>query len=209
MTTFGCVPRFRFGKHSAGEDWHWWYMAFLAVEAARGGTRQSVAPDLSWPESRVFGCRLFLICALLSVGGSRFATAKDVALVSNKGNVLQSITMTELAKVCKGQMSRWSDGKPVTLVILDPDAGEMKIVLQKVYEQKPDEVKATIASANHGRANHPAIVVAASEQDLVRKVESIPGAVGLVDIYSITSGVTVVKIGGKNPFEPGYPLHGN
>ena len=157
----------------------------------------------------MFGCRLFLICALLSVGGSRFATAKDVALVSNKGNVLQSITMTELAKVCKGQMSRWSDGKPVTLVILDPDAGEMKIVLQKVYEQKPDEVKATIASANHGRANHPAIVVAASEQDLVRKVESIPGAVGLVDIYSITSGLTVVKIGGKNPFEPGYPLHGN
>ncbi|HKN33118.1 MAG TPA: substrate-binding domain-containing protein [Terriglobales bacterium] len=157
----------------------------------------------------MFGCRLILMCALLSVGGGSFAEAKDVALISNKGNGLQSITMADLAKACRGQLNRWSDGKPVTIVILDPEASEMKIVLQKVYEQKPGEIRALIASANHGRANHPAIVVASSEQDLVRKVESIPGAVGLVDVYSITSGVTVLKVGGKNPFEPGYPLHGN
>jgi len=28
-------------------------------------------------------------------------------------------------------------------------------------------------------------------------------------VYAITSGVAVVKIGGKLPLEPGYPLHGN
>ena len=161
------------------------------------------------PEISVFGRRLILICACWLVCATSSAAAKDVALVSNKGNALQSITMTELTKVCKGQMNHWSDGRPVTVVILDPEASAMKMVLQKVYEQKPEEVKALIVSANHGRTNHPAIVVAASEQDLVRKVESIPGAVGLVDVYSITSGVTVVKIGGKSPFEPGYALHGN
>ena len=157
----------------------------------------------------MLGRRLILICACWLVCAISSAAAKDVALVSNKGNGLQSITMVDLARICKGQMNRWSDGRPVTVVILDPETSGMKIVLHKVYEQSPDEVKALIASANHGRANHPAIVVATSEQDLVRKVESIPGAVGLVDVYSITSGVTVVKIGGKNPFEPGYPLHGN
>jgi hypothetical protein len=40
-------------------------------------------------------------------------------------------------------------------------------------------------------------------------VESLPGAVGLIDIYSITSGVNVVKVNGKLPLEPGYVLHGN
>ena len=35
------------------------------------------------------------------------------------------------------------------------------------------------------------------------------GAVGLVDVYSITGAVKVVKIGGKLPLESGYPLHGN
>jgi periplasmic binding family protein len=190
-------------------DWHWWYMAFLAVEAVRGGTRQSVQGFGGCREISVFGRRLGVICAFWLVGGILPAAAKDIALVSNKSNGLQSITLADLTKACKGQMNRWSDGRPVTVVILDPEASEMKIVLQKVYEQKADDVKALIASANHGRANHPAIVVATSEQDLVRKVESTPGAVGLVDVYSITSGVTVVKIGGKDPFDPGYPLHGN
>jgi hypothetical protein len=40
-------------------------------------------------------------------------------------------------------------------------------------------------------------------------VESMPGAVGLVDVYSITGSVSVVKIGGKLPLESGYQLHGN
>ena len=48
-----------------------------------------------------------------------------------------------------------------------------------------------------------------SDDALVKKVESTPGAVGLVDVYSITSGVVVIKISGKLPLEPGYLLHGN
>ena len=65
-----------------------------------------------------------------------------------------------------------------------------------------------IAAANHGKT-HPAIVVVDSDEALVKKVESTPGAVGLVDVYSITGGVTVVRVGGKLPLEPGYVLHGN
>jgi hypothetical protein len=40
-------------------------------------------------------------------------------------------------------------------------------------------------------------------------VASIPGAVGIVDVYSINSSVAVLKIAGKLPLEPGYFLHGN
>jgi len=43
----------------------------------------------------------------------------------------------------------------------------------------------------------------------VNKVASTPGAIGVVDVYSINSSVEVVKIGGKLPLEPGYLLHGN
>ena len=37
----------------------------------------------------------------------------------------------------------------------------------------------------------------------------LPGAVGVVDVYSINSSVVVMKIAGKLPMEPGYLLHGN
>ena len=66
-----------------------------------------------------------------------------------------------------------------------------------------------ITAAIHGRTNHPAIIVVASDEALVEKVESTPGTVGLVDVYSITGGVNVLRASGKLPLEPGYPLHGN
>ena len=43
----------------------------------------------------------------------------------------------------------------------------------------------------------------------MNKVAFVPGAVGVVDVYSINSSVVVVKIAGKLPLEPGYLLHGN
>ena len=52
-------------------------------------------------------------------------------------------------------------------------------------------------------------LVVNSDEDLVNKVASIPGAVGVVDVYAINSSVAVVKIAGKLPLQPGYLLHGN
>jgi hypothetical protein len=153
--------------------------------------------------------RRMLAAALVVLGWTALAQGKDLALISNKSNEVAAITLPELMKVCKGQVSRWPDGKPVSLVTRDPAGPDMKLLLEKVYGMSKDEVKSAIASANHSRANHPAIVVVESDEAVVKKVESTPGAVGLVDVYSISGGVTVLKVGGKLPLEPGYPLHGN
>jgi ABC-type phosphate transport system substrate-binding protein len=153
--------------------------------------------------------RFKFLISVLVLGTAQLAAAKDVALVSNKSNDMQTMSLPDLIKVCKGQTSRWPDGKPVTFVMLDPDSSEMRVVLQKVYETNAEQVKTLIAAANHGRANHPAIIVVSSDEALVQKVESMPGAIGLVDVYSITGRVSVVRVGGKLPLEPGYPLHGN
>jgi len=153
--------------------------------------------------------RRVLAAALVVLGWSGLAQCKDMALISNKSNNVPAMNMAELVKVCKGQTSRWPDGKPVSFVTRDPGAPEMKLVLDKVYGMSRDEVKAVIASANHGRADHPAIIVVESDEAAVKKVGSTPGAVGLVDVYSIGGGVTVLKVSGKLPLEPGYPLHGN
>ncbi len=150
-----------------------------------------------------------LIVALLIVGGTTLALAKDVALISNKGSAVSSVTMPDLVKLCKAQTARWPDGKTVTLVVRDPASADMRMVLEKVYGMTPQAVSELIATANHGHASHPAIVVVPSDEDVVHKVASTPGAVGLVDVYAINSSVDVMKVAGKLPFEPGYPLHGN
>ena len=137
------------------------------------------------------------------------ANAKDMALVSNKSNGVTEVSMPDLVKICKGQTHRWSSGKSVIFFSLNPSSTEMKMVLEKIYGMSSDEVSSLIAAANHGRANHPAIVVVSSDRALVEAVESTPGAVGLVDVYSITGGIKVLKIENKLPLEAGYPLHGN
>jgi len=150
-----------------------------------------------------------LATVLLILACAPLAAARDIALVANKSNRATAITLAELVKICKGQTNRWPDGKVVTFVTRDPSSPDMKIILEKVYGMSSDEVAAQIAAANHGRVSHPAIIVVESDDALVRRVESTPGAVGLVDVYSINGGISVVKISGKLPLEPGYPLHGN
>ena len=157
---------------------------------------------------RLFQRQTLTICLFL-VATASLAAARDLALVSNKANTVSAITLPDLVKVCKGQTSRWPDGKPVTFIMRNPAAPEMKFFLEKVYEIPEPQVKELIASANHGRLGHPAVMIVDSDEDLVNKVASIPGAVGVVDVYAINSSVAVVKLAGKLPLESGYLLHGN
>lgn len=160
------------------------------------------------PLETALSLRRALITAVL-LAGTQLVLAKDVALITNKGSAVTAMTMPDLVKLCKAQVGHWPDGKSVTLVVRDPASPEMKMVLEKIYSMTPQALNELIVTANHARAGHPAIIVVGSDDDLVHKVASTPGAVGLVDVYAINSSVDVMKVGGKLPFEPGYPLHGN
>jgi len=151
----------------------------------------------------------FLYVFILVLINASLASARDLALVSNKSNAVSAVTVPDLVKVCKAQTNRWPDGKPITFVMRSPSAPEMKMVLEKVYGMSEREVNSLIVASNHGRSNHPAILIATSDEELVNQVASTPGAVGVVDVYSINSSVAIVKIAGKLPLEPGYLLHGN
>jgi len=180
------------------------YMAFHAVEDCvhfkhnRAMTGFRPGGNLGWA-----------VLVLLVAAMATPARAKDLALISNKAGGIGAITMADLVKVCKGQTGHWPDGKPVTLVMREPGSADMKIVVEKVYSLSPQELRELITVANHGRSDRPAIIVANSDEDVIHRVQSSPGTVGLVDVYSITGAVNVVKIGGKLPLEAGYPLHGN
>ncbi len=151
----------------------------------------------------------FIRLSIFILFAASLAHARDIALISNKDNTVDAITVAELIKVCKAQTERWPDGKPITFVMRSPSAPETKLILEKIYGMSEKEVSNLIAASNRGRSTRPAIAVVASDEELINRVASTPGAVGVVDVYSINSSVAVVKIGGKLPLEPGYLLHGN
>jgi len=144
-------------------------------------------------------CVLFLLAAGLVAS----CEAKQLAVIVDKTNKMGGLSATDLAKVFKFDSHKWPDGRPVILVLRDPSTPEMKTAIEKLYHMQEDEFKALLAAHASG------VIIVRSEDDLLKSVEAIPGAVGLVDVYSINSRVNVLKVDGKLPLEQGYFLKGN
>jgi hypothetical protein len=56
-------------------------------------------------------------------------------------------------------------------------------------------------------AHKDEIQMADSDAEVLKIVQSTPGAVGLVDVRSVDNSITVVRVGGKLPMESGYLPH--
>ena len=74
-----------------------------------------------------------VVCVFLFLAaGVSLAAARDLAVVANKANAVNTMAMPDLVKICKAQTSHWPDGKPVTFIRRAPASPEMKIVLEKI-----------------------------------------------------------------------------
>jgi ABC-type phosphate transport system substrate-binding protein len=151
---------------------------------------------------RLAACALALGCVVLIVSVS-CAAIKNMAVVVAANSNLPDLTMAEFTKLCKGAQKSWPDGRNFTLVLRDPASPEMHVAVQKLFGVSPADAKTAIAKINEAR---PLIKVVESDEDVFRTVATTPGAVGLVDVYTINSAVKVLHIDGKLPFDIGYAL---
>lgn len=127
---------------------------------------------------------------------------KNMAVVASADSKLADVALADLAKLCKGTSKAWPDGKSFVLVLKNPDSPEVHGVLQKLFGNGTD-VRVAIAKLNETRQT---VRIVDSDEDLLRLVNSTPGAVGIVDVYAINSSVKVLRIDGKLPFDVGYSL---
>jgi ABC-type phosphate transport system substrate-binding protein len=133
----------------------------------------------------------------------RVVQAKQFAIVADKANATSNLTVSELVKIFNARDRSWPDGKAITVVMRDPSSADMQLVLRKLLNMTPDQAHAFVL------AHRGAIMIADSDDAVLRFVSTSPGAVGVVDLYSLTQDVNVVKIDGKLPVEQGYFLRGN
>jgi hypothetical protein len=146
------------------------------------------------------GARWAVFLLLLSLAVN--CSAKQLAVIVEKGNTTTALASVDLIKILKAQTRAWPDGSSITVVILDPGSPDMQVAMDRLYKISPQELKTLVAS------HRGTIVVANSEEDLLHIVGSTRGAIGLVDVYSITHEVKVLKIDDRLPLEPGYLLRG-
>jgi ABC-type phosphate transport system substrate-binding protein len=141
-----------------------------------------------------------VLLLVFAIVGSVASQAKQLAVVVDKSNKLDGISSTELAKILSLDTRRWQDGRSVLVILSDSNANDVKQILQRALKLPEDKVRALLAS------HKDSFLVVNSDEELLKRVASMPGAIGLVDVYSITSAVSVVKVDNKLPLEVGYPL---
>jgi ABC-type phosphate transport system substrate-binding protein len=126
--------------------------------------------------------------------------AHHMAVVVNKENNVDNVTAVHLSRIFRAEVRKWPDGKGVVLVLHKDSAGETE-TLQRLIKMSPDELKAMVA------AHKDFIVMADSDVDVLKIVQTTPGAVGFVDVRSVDNTINVVRVDGKLPMESGYLPH--
>ncbi len=126
--------------------------------------------------------------------------AHHMAVVVNKDNAVQNVTSAHLARIFKGEVKKWPDGRNVVLILHGSSAEEL-VTLEHLNKTNEAEVKALLA------LHKDSIRLVGSDADVIDAVASTPGAIGFVEGRSITDRVAVVKVDGKLPLEAGYLPH--
>jgi ABC-type phosphate transport system substrate-binding protein len=126
--------------------------------------------------------------------------AHHTAVVVNKDNPVENVTSAHLAKIIRGEIRKWPDGKNIVLVLHKDSEGESE-TLARLNKVSAAEWKSFVA------AHKDSILLVETDADVLKAVQAEPGAVGLIEVHSVDNSINVVHVDGKLPMEFGYLPH--
>ena len=154
-------------------------------------------------------CGVLLLLGWICLGCAVMAAQShdaDVAIVVHPDTPVNNLTLAEVRKVFLGERQYWNANIPVVLLIRAPVARERNVVLKTIYQMSESQFKqywiAKIFRAESATA--PKVVYS---NDMANELASaIPGAIALTDVREVRPGTKVIRVDGRLPGEPGYPL---
>ncbi len=132
--------------------------------------------------------------------------AGGVAIVVNRETQVRDLSLEQLRRVFLADQQFWADGSRITLLVRAPQAYERDVVLNRIYRMDEDSFRKYWVGKMF-RAEVPAgpkiVYSAGMAKELVT---AIPGAITFMPASEVDGSVRVLRIDGKLPGEPGYPL---
>ena len=152
---------------------------------------------------------LVLVCILMT---GNFALAQEIvatsttAIVVHKDTEIDNLSLSELRNIFLANQQFWPDRTRIILLVRAPKSEERDFVLDTIYQMDEAQFRqywiAKMFRAEVPRG--PKIVF--STDMMLELVIAIPGSISFVNADEVTDDVKVVRIDGKLPSEPGYPL---
>jgi len=149
-----------------------------------------------------------VLAALIFLAGPRAHSAEGsaIAIVVRPDVPVDDLSFAELRRVMLGDRQYWSSSLRITLLVRAPGSRERDVVLKSIYQMTEAQFRQYwIAKVFRAEApSGPRIVY--SNDMAAELAQAIPGAVTFVDAAQVPSGMKVLKVNGRMPQDPGYPL---
>ncbi len=131
---------------------------------------------------------------------------QPIAIVVNPKDGVSDLSFAELRRIFLGEQQFWPDRSKVTLLVRAPVARERAVVLDEIYRMNEDQFRQYwIGKMFRAEvAGGPKIVY--SSDMAMNLVSMIPGSITFVLASAVTPNTKVLRIDGKLPSDPGYPL---
>jgi hypothetical protein len=144
---------------------------------------------------------------LLGLGAaSAAAAADDVAVIVNKSNPVQSMTMLQLRNIVLGQQPKWPGGKKIAVLMLTPGKPERDGTLRIVCGMNETDFSLHFLRATFGADGGDPPKSIGSGTQLRALVAGTANAVGFIKTSDLDASVKIVMIDGSGPGQPTYKL---
>lgn len=129
------------------------------------------------------------IILLLSTGASK--AAETVAVIINRGNLVDRLNESEIRKIYTNTMLSWPDGTPITIYDLSLQDPLRGVFSEKILGKTPDKVAEEWAHLKiTNQAKNPPQAMK-SESLIVRRVSRERGAIGYVSIGAVKNNQSI------------------
>ncbi|HLZ51386.1 MAG TPA: hypothetical protein VKP61_11580 [Candidatus Acidoferrum sp.] len=148
-----------------------------------------------------------LLCIVLQHSASAQTTrGADIAVVVNPDTPVSDLSLADVRKVLLGERQYWNSKLPVVLLIRAPVARERDVVLRVIYQMSEEQFKQFwVAKIFRAEAATPPKIVYSNDMQY-ELVSAIPGAIAFVDARNVRPGLKVLRVDGRLPGDPNYPL---
>jgi ABC-type phosphate transport system substrate-binding protein len=148
---------------------------------------------------------LFIVCGCAHAQ----CVPGGLAVIVNKANPVESLSMAQLRKLILGDVRAWSNSKNVALIARDPNSKDFQCMLSGIVRLSPAEYHRYIISAEF-RGDEPMVIQTVDSDAAAGKyVGATAGGLAVVEANSVPAmgtSVKVIHIEGKTLGQPGYPL---
>lgn len=131
---------------------------------------------------------------------------EGVAIVVHPSTPVDGLSLDQLRRIFMADQQFWPDGSRITLLVRAPAAYERNMVLNVIYRMSEDEFrKYWVGKIFRSEVPAGPKIVLSSEM-AGELVLAVPGAITFVPASDLLENAKVVRIDGRLPGQPGYPL---